>query len=121
LSPIFLLSLLGMAFALVRRRTAVLFALLALVLTAVVFGFYVKTTNNYGGVCIVARWFLWLVPLWLVAMLPAADRLGAGRWGRRLGYFLLLLSAFSAQCAVWNPWRHPWLYTFLEYLSGPLY
>jgi hypothetical protein len=71
-------------------------------------------TVNYGGWTSGPRWFFWLTPLWLLALLPAADWLAPARWGRALGYLLLGVSVFSASFPAWNPWRHPWIYQYLE-------
>ena len=48
---------------------------LALLLLLVVTGFYIVKSSNYGGWSSGPRWLLWMTPLWLLAMLPAADRL----------------------------------------------
>lgn len=118
LSPIFLLSLLGMAQALwSRQRLPAMVAGLTALVSAVVFGFYVDQTTNYGGWTAGPRWLFWLIPLWLLALLPAACWLGRSRAGRALGYVLLALSALSAAYPAWNPWRHPWLYNLLEYVG----
>jgi hypothetical protein len=91
-----------------------LLGLLALVLTLVVVGFYVYTSNNYGGWTSGPRWLMWLSPLFLVAMLPAADALARSKVGRAFGYALLALSVASVSYPAWNPWRHPWLYDILD-------
>jgi hypothetical protein len=70
--------------------------------------------RNYGGWTSGPRWLIWLTPLWLVAALPAADWLARRRWGRVVGYALLALSVLSVSYPEYNPWRHPWLYNFLE-------
>ena len=129
LSPVFLLALAGMAiglgFLIVRRpgepegrRGLALAALLTAGVTAVVLGFYVlyldDRSRNYGGWTSGPRWLFWLTPLWLVAMLPAADGLGRRRWGRALGYMFLAVSVVSAHYPQYNPWRHPWVYNLLE-------
>lgn len=82
----------------------------------VVVAFYVGVVSvrNYGGVTHGPRWLLWLTPLWLVSMLPAADRLAATRVGRALGYVLLGVSMVSVNYPPWTPWHHPWLYDLLE-------
>jgi hypothetical protein len=63
------------------------------------------------------RWMFWFAPLWLVALLPAADRLAASRWGRGLALVLLVLSVMSASYPTWNPWTQPWMWNALVYLG----
>ena len=89
-------------------------ATLALGVTAVVFAFYVLRTSNYGGLTAGPRWFFWLTPLWLLTMLPEADRWASSRWLRWLGYGLLAISVGSALFALESPWRHNWLFTTLR-------
>jgi hypothetical protein len=137
LTPIFLLSLAGMAVLSLRAGPALfseakqgavpedragrglaLAGLLSLGVTLVVLGYYIlvldERKRNYGGWTSGPRWLLWLTPLWLVALLPAADWLGRRRWGRALGYALLALSVVSVSYPQYSPWRHPWVYNFLE-------
>src|SRR5262249_188660 len=68
--------------------------------------FYVGYVShgNYGGWTSGARWLIWLTPLWLVALVPAADWLSGRRWGRGVAYVLLALSVLSASYPAWNPW-----------------
>ena len=73
--------------------------------------------RNYGGMTSGLRWMFWLAPLWLVAMLPAADALAARRWTRGLALVLLALSVLSASYPTWNPWTHPWLMNYMQYLG----
>jgi hypothetical protein len=122
LAPIWLLALVGMflgtwrfllAFR-VRVDPLALVGALGLVLTVVLVGFYVFITNNYGGWTNGPRWLMWLTPFLLLALLPVADRIAPYRWGRGLGYVLLALSILSVSYRDWNPWRHPWIYNFLE-------
>ena len=82
----------------------------------VVFVFYafVVSTANYGGWTNGPRWLLWLTPLWLFSALPVADWLGRRRWGRIACLVLLALSVLSASYSDWNPWRHPWIYNWME-------
>lgn len=89
-------------------------ATLALGVTAVVFVFYVLQTRNYGGQTAGPRWFFWLTPLWLLTMLPEADRWASRRWLRWLGYGLLAISIATALFALESPWRHNWLFSTLR-------
>jgi hypothetical protein len=130
LTPINLLGAAGMVLAgwfLLRRMTRGCappcapgwnaLVLGALAVSLVVFGFYAfwTETANYGGWTNGPRWLLWLTPLWLFAMLPVADWLGQRRWGRILCLVLLALSVLSANYYAWNPWRHPWIYEWMDY------
>lgn len=88
-----------------------LFTLLVGVVSLVVFAFYLTRTQsyNYGGNTSGPRWLFWLIPLWLVCGLPAADWLGRRKWGGVVGAVLLGFSVLSAFYPAWNPWRSPWI------------
>ncbi len=97
-------------------------ALLAAAVSTVCLAFYLARPlidRNYGGLTAGFRWQFWLIPLWLLGMLPAADRLGAWRWGRGLMWAALAVSVFSVAYPTWNPWTHPWAWNLGQYLSGP--
>ena len=115
LTPIWLLSVVGL-FASLRRgkHWDRVLAAMTLPLSLIVIGFYLLDSDNYGGWTSGLRWLIWLTPLWLLTLLPIADRLATSVWGRRLGYALLVVSVFSAAYPAWNPWRHPWIYHLLE-------
>jgi hypothetical protein len=87
---------------------------LALVLSVIVIAFYLVRSDNYGGWTNGLRWLMWLTPMWLTCLLPIADLLAEGRWGRALGYALLAVSVFSMSYEPWNPWRHPWIYDLMQ-------
>jgi hypothetical protein len=116
LTPVWLLALGGMAFPLARGAAGLLHRLTPAVL-AVVLAFYIARTNNYGGWSSGPRWLFWLTPLLLLALLPAADRLGRYRAGRAAAYVCLAASAFAAAFPWGNPWRHPWIYQWCEYMD----
>jgi len=92
-------------------------ALLTLSLTVVTFVFYVLRTHNYGGIAAGPRWFIWLVPLWLLTMLPEVDRWGQDRRRRRVASVLLAFSVVTATYALANPWQHPLLFAWFEHLG----
>jgi hypothetical protein len=93
---------------------ATLIGSLSLVLTLVVLVFYFIETSNYGGWTSGPRWLFWLTPFLLLSMVPVADWLATRRWGRLVGYVVLAISVVSVSYPSWNPWRHPWLYNWLE-------
>jgi hypothetical protein len=117
LTPVWLLALIGMCLPLRRERLANWLHRLTPMIAAVVIGFYIFKTNNYGGWTSGPRWLFWLTPLFLLALLPAADRLGRWRIGRGFAYLCLGISAFSATYCWANPWRHPWIYQWWEYMG----
>jgi hypothetical protein len=84
------------------------------VLSLVVIGYYIYKSDNYSGWSNGPRWLLWLSPLWLLTLLPIVDRLGQTRGGRTLCLLLLALSVLSAHYWDWNPWRHPWIYNWMD-------
>ncbi len=119
LTPIWILSVWGLALAWRdprMRHVAWFVALLSIVCLT----FYLSRPQgdrNYGGMTSGFRWMFWFAPLWLVVLLPAADRLSRWRAGRALGLVLLALSVMSASYPTWNPWTHPWLWNFFTYLG----
>jgi len=122
LTPVWLLSALGTGVWMFRRgdpRLRLWAAATAAVSLACV-AFYLSRpmlNRNYGGVTSGLRWMFWLAPLWLLTMLPAADILAGRRWTRGLALVLLALSVLSASYPTWNPWTHPWLMNFAQYLG----
>ncbi|HVL11770.1 MAG TPA: hypothetical protein VM529_04360, partial [Gemmata sp.] len=66
------------------------------------------------------RWLFWLIPLWAVAIAPAADRLAGSRAGRVLCAVLLGFSVLSVFYPV-NPWRHPWILNLMEFTGYKRY
>ncbi len=122
LTPVWILTLIGLGIWLSpgqhpRRRQL---AALILAITVVCLGFYLlqpQRNRNYGGMTSGFRWAFWFAPLWLVAMIPAADR-AAGRRGTRAAALVLLgLSVLSAAYPTWNPWTHPWIFDLFHYLG----
>jgi hypothetical protein len=126
LTPIWLLAMAGVVASAAqtdrgnRWRQVMALTLAVSVVVIVFFAAWVETAN-YGGWTSGPRWFFWLTPLWLLALLPAADWLAPRLAGRVLGYGLLAVSTFSAAFPAINPWRHPWLFQLLEYLGWVRY
>jgi hypothetical protein len=124
LTPVWLLAFAGMVCLLWNERMSLrLFALMTIVLTAVVISFYVfyrpAMDRNYGGVTSALRWLFWLAPLWLVCMLPIVEWLGRTRNGRFICIALLVLSGLSAAYSMNNPWVQPWLYEVWDWTGLP--
>jgi hypothetical protein len=112
LSPIFLLSAIGwMAPQSWKDSRLRIVNLLGLGLTLWVLGFYLArpASYNYGGNTSALRWALWLVPLWLLGMLPLLDVCSDRRGMRIAVVALLFASVFSATFPNLNPWQQPWL------------
>lgn len=85
-------------------------------LTALILGFYLTRTSNYnyGGNTVALRWAIWLVPFWLLALIPTLDAFADRRLFRFVASALLAASTFSAWEAAANPWRPSWLFSLME-------
>jgi hypothetical protein len=122
LTPIWLLSVVGLVMMLVRRDLEFRgLALLVLSLSLVVLAFYIARPlgdRNYGGVTTGLRWMFWLIPLWLICLLPAADAASRHVLLRWFCLLLLVGSTASAMYGAANPWTHPWLYDYWGYVGG---
>ena len=117
LSPIFLLALAAWIVPRISRGWSLRPALWAsAAITVVVLAFYLTRTENYnyGGNTSGLRWTFWLIPLWLVSMIPALDALACRLSGRSVALALLAVSTFSAWYPIENPWQHPWLFQVLD-------
>jgi hypothetical protein len=112
LTPVFLLSLATwMTRSSWRGRTWPFLLGSGLGLTVWVLAFYVTRTQslNYGGVTSGLRWAFWLIPLWVLALVPILDRWQMSRARLTLAAILLGLSTFSITIPRDNPWQLPWL------------
>jgi hypothetical protein len=119
LTPIWVLSVLGLGIWLARgtrrqQELAAGIALLSIVCLVFYIGLRPQDDRNYGGMTSGFRWVFWLAPLWLTAMIPAADWLAASRRRMAFGLVLLMFSVLSASYPTWNPWTQPWIYNWLE-------
>ena len=87
-----------------------------LLLTAAILAFYLSRTENYnyGGNTAGLRWTFWLIPFWLLGLIPALDGLGDRRWFRLASVALFFVSAVSAFYPLEKPWQPPWLYVLME-------
>lgn len=118
LTPIWIFSLAGMFAMVFGYKFGGRFEMrwlggLAIMLSVVVIGFYLRrpiVDCNYGGVTSGLRWAFWLIPFWLVTMLPVVDWLAKTNWGKFICYALLAISILSASYSAYNPWVQPWLY-----------
>jgi len=123
LTPVWILAFAGLGMWLAnpaepkQREMAVLI----MVVTLVCLWFYLfmqpQVNRNYGGMTAGLRWAFWFAPMWLVAMLPAADRCAEKKWLRGVALVLLGMSALSAAYPTWNPWTHPWLHNAMHYVG----
>jgi hypothetical protein len=118
LTPMWLLSVAGTFAYLIRgdrprRELALVIGAVSLACLAFYIGMRPQGDRNYGGMSSGFRWMFWCSPLWLVAMLPAADRLARSVPGIAFAAMLLTVSVLSASYPTWNPWTHPWLYNWM--------
>jgi len=114
LTPLWVLSIWGVWILWARQRAheQALAAVIASV-TVVCLAFYLSRPlidRNFGGVSCGFRWMFWMIPLWLLCLAPAADRLLRTRLGRGVALVLLAISVFSASYSWANPWTHPWIW-----------
>ncbi|RIK78371.1 MAG: hypothetical protein DCC67_11590 [Planctomycetota bacterium] len=119
LTPIWLLSAWGLGLWLVRgrpeeRQLAAGILLVSVVCLVFYIGLRPQSDRNYGGMTSGFRWVFWMAPLWLLAMIPAVDRLTRSRWAMAVGLLLLAFSVMSASYPTWNPWTQPWIYNWLQ-------
>lgn len=118
LTPVWLLSVWGAWLWLRsgdhnRRDLSAMVAALTIVCLVFYIGLRPQEDRNYGGMTSGFRWMFWFTPLWLVVMLPAADRLARSMFGMVVASLLLTLSVLSVSYPTWNPWTHPWIYNWL--------
>jgi hypothetical protein len=123
LTPVWLLSMAGIAIWLSsgdgpRRELAALVGGLTIVCLVFYIGLRPQGDRNYGGMTSGFRWMFWFAPLWLLAMIPAADRLARSKIGMALAAALLTFSVLSASYPTWNPWTQPWIYNWLLWNGG---
>jgi hypothetical protein len=126
LTPIWLLSVAGACMWLgssnrTSRELAVLVVAVSVICLVFLIGMRPQEDRNYGGMTSGFRWVFWCAPLWLVMMIPAADRLARSTAGQALAAALLSFSVLSACYPTWNPWTHPWLYNWLTWCGMPGY
>lgn len=124
LTPVWLLSVGGTGMWLFstdrsRRELAALVAIISVLCLVFYLGMRPQEDRNYGGMTSGFRWMFWCAPLWLVVMLPAADRLARSTAGMALAGLLLTMSVLSASYPTWNPWTHPWIYNWLVWCGWP--
>ena len=114
LTPIWFLSIFGIITMCVAPRYRLrMLGMAILAISVVVIAFYVtrpEIDRNYGGFCCGPRWLFWLIPMWLLAMIPALDAISESRPMRFVALVLLAISIAASFYAWSNPWVHPWIY-----------
>ena len=117
LTPLFLLSLIGWCVSgSVRHWALRILIRVGAVMSVLVVGFYLTRFDNYnyGGVSCGLRWAVWLIPFWLLALVPIVDATARSTALRWLLTGLLGASVMSAWLPVPNPWQQPWLFRQME-------
>ena len=95
-------------------------AAIACLATSLCLAFYLSrplVDRNYGGTSSALRWMLWLIPVWIVTLVPLLNQIAHSAIGRRCVYVLCGLGMISASYPTWNPWTHPWLAQWMAYLG----
>jgi hypothetical protein len=120
LTPIWFISLVGAGIWLTSsecryRELAALVLSVSVICLIFLVGMRPQEDRNYGGMTSGFRWVFWCAPLWLVTMIPAADRLARSVAGQTIAAVLLSLSVLSVSYPTWNPWTHPWIYNWLSW------
>jgi hypothetical protein len=116
LTPLWLLTIPGLVLWCRQPGGTRAIGCLIAIVSLVVIAFYLARPvddRNYGGMTSGFRWTFWLIPLWLVGLIPIADRASGRPWLQIACALLLCLSALSAAYPTWNPWTHPWILQFL--------
>jgi len=117
LTPLFLLSVAGWLSNAPRQNPFMLAVLRwGPILVAINLAFFMTRTQNYnfGGVSCALRWAIWLIPFWLLALVPVLDSTFRSTSIRIIATTLLAVSMFSAWLPIDNPWQQPWLFRAME-------
>lgn len=116
LTPIFFFCLLAWVPGGLRAHPLRGLVRLGGIVSAVVFAFYMAQPEhyNYGGNSQALRWMIWVVPLWILALLPALDMVAQARWSRGPVLLALAISVFSAWYPARGPWAAPWIFTLMD-------
>jgi hypothetical protein len=117
LTPVWALAIIGWLTSFqLRDRALRTLMWLGAATSVIVIAFYLTRTQNYnyGGVSCGLRWALWLIPLWLVAIVPVLDQCAGSRTLRGVAMVLTAISMYSAWQPIESPWRQPWLFQWME-------
>ncbi|QGJ72083.1 Hypothetical protein PBC10988_37980 [Planctomycetales bacterium 10988] len=114
LTPVWVLSFLGMFIFPFLKQTPLRGMLLFILSISLICLLFYLTRDledrNYGGMTSCFRWMLWFAPLWVLAMIPAADFCSKRKVLQSIAITMLFFSTLSASYPIWNPWSHPWIY-----------
>jgi len=123
LTPVLIFGWLGMIRVAGWGQQMRTFAIIAVVVTLIIFAFYtgipvlepigLRPARNYGGMCQGFRWTFWLIPMWLMFVPQGLELLRGKRWGMWLALAMLGISVMAVYYAVRNPWTRPWLHQLL--------
>ena len=116
LTPVFLLSWFGWFLPRTwKSPLRVLYGMGALLTLAILAFYMTRTANyNYGGNTAGLRWAFWLIPFWLIGMIPMLEAWGQRRWFQIAVGVCLAISAYSMSSAIGNPWKPSWLFDVMK-------
>lgn len=122
LTPLWLISLLGMLIHFFKRgaTSRAGLALFVLALFTVVVAFYDTRPpgdRSYGGTCQGFRWMFWMIPMWMIFLAAGVQALSRVAIGRFICYLCLLMSVISVASVYRQPWSKSWAHSLFSYLD----
>lgn len=109
LTPIFVFAFIGMF----SQRTSKHFRIAAVWLSMINLAIVIAGRHNYGGICQGARWFMWLIPLWLFCMPSSVDLFNRTSKDKLFTITILGVSIFSVCYGMFahpaGPWSPSWI------------
>lgn len=115
LTPVWVFSFFGLILGFWATKDQKYLSFGIMLVTFVVIAFYLmrpQLDRNYGGVSCGLRWTFWMTPLWLVAMIPAIEKLASSKWLMGFATILAGVGIYSSVYPWNNPWIHPWIYNY---------
>lgn len=105
MTPLLCVSMVGLYQSLRRRTERFPEALCVLIATGILFTFYIRGTNNYGGNCVGFRWAIAFTPLLFVFFVEWMARTQL-RWWHVTGVLTsITITMYHNWQSFWTPWH----------------